>query len=172
MATFGFILGAFMKYVSKMMIAFSVLLSACATENKKDTPMPVAMQKGLQEVQAKGVVPAASQPEPIVISPITVSQELTWTNFELMVIELDKNKKPRKSEKIQLEDKKTSSFNKSGPQINVSSYSLNSDTGKVVQLSCPGFDLKQKFSSATLLKGWAVEFNCNKNDYFVIINQK
>lgn len=166
-----------LEYFKYLILSSILLLPACASFKKE------SVQNSSISSQTPEQKTIESTKE--VISPIIVSQQISWNSFEVMIIQLDKNKQPQKSAKATFEDEVSAypfGQGANNPKINISTFPLiqNKDTsvkstegsGRVLQLSCGTTDLKQKFDSPNLLKGWAVEFNCSKNSFFVIINDK
>lgn len=168
-------------------LSVSLIFSACSSVRKDSQENSEKISKATEEAKSaqalKDSLPA--------LNPLAVSQEISWNSFEVMIIQLDKNKQPQKSAKANFNAEVNAYPFGQGPnfpKINISTFSLagsstqNKDSlvnafedygnGRVVQLSCGTTDLKQKFDNPNLLKNWAVEFNCSKNRFFVIINNK
>jgi len=99
-------------------------------------------------------------------------EKTNFKSYKLVVVTLDKNKKPELSKSIVFDDLENSMpYGKNGPKITISKFSTENSDGKILQLSCANLDIKQKFDNALLLKGWASDIVCNKNNYFVMINK-
>ena len=162
-------------------LVLALSLGACAAMGEKPStsstaadiaPTPqgsMSAQMG-QIQQNQQTLNKMTNPAP---SPRTVSQDMSWGSFELMVIQMDKNKKPQRGEKISFEDHGAMTpFGQVGPKIAINTFPNGQSIGKVLQVACGGNDIKQKFDAPNLLKGWAVELSCPKANYFLMINAK
>ena len=141
-------------------ICLSLLTGACA----------IPPQKTESVEPVKEIIVDKTDKETNLVEKI--SNTLLWDSFSGMLILLDKNKKPLKSQEFYFDNPKETTLGKTSPKITVTSFPNGQQFGRVLQISCTPIDIKQKFDNPALLKGWAVDFICNKQNYFVIINNK
>lgn len=93
-----------------------------------------------------------------------------WQNWNLLLITLDKTDKPANKAEISLFKPVTLKKEK-GPEISIQEIPLEEqNTGRWVRIQCGENVITQKFESPSQLKGWAVQFSCNRVKYYFIIN--
>lgn len=143
-----------------------ILLSGCATtkqEAKEVVPNPVEQAIANKNLMADNAIRE--------LANIKAGQR-AWTDFKLMAITLDKNKKPVGSKEFEIENVKDALTFPGGPRISLADFTTATSQGKIIQINCKTADIKQKFDTAINLPGWALEMTCDKASYFFMINKK
>lgn len=93
----------------------------------------------------------------------------SWQDWNLIIVSLDKNQKP--SDKVEMSLLKAFKISKpKAPEISLDESILDNNIGRVLKIHCDNSTITQKFDSTNQLKGWAVQMNCFKQNYYFIIN--
>lgn len=108
--------------------------------------------------------------QPNLSSPNNINVGSLWQNWNLLLITLDKTDKPANKAEISLFKPVILKKDK-GPEVSIQEIPLEEqNTGRWVRIQCGENVITQKFESPSQLKGWAVQFSCNRTKYYFIIN--
>lgn len=93
-----------------------------------------------------------------------------WIGWNLHLINLDKNNKPKDQTKVDLA--KDAKIQHKDLSLSIFPESIDENSGKVIRFTCEKDKvvLTQKFGSPDQLKGFALQMPCNKQNYYFIVN--
>lgn len=155
----------FLMMLSLLLTVFTVNVQAQSNFNDSSSSRSTINNAMTAENNSQNT----NQNNPSNISPSNNIGSL-WQNWNLLLITLDKTDKPANKAEISLFKPVTLKKEK-GPEISIQEISLEEqNTGRWIRIQCGENVITQKFESPAQLKGWAVQFSCNRVKYYFIIN--